>query len=303
MESKGRNKDFFDEIIDSLRSCEEESPVSYVARDILLEFYRPVPKLSSGRKISAPSVGKLLSPPPAGTLEQRLDPSFEKVRQNSAAATAATAAASSASGNTLPAENISENDFGAVENMSMEELHNAVSICSKCLLCRTRTNTVFGDGDTKARLMFIGEGPGADEDASGLPFVGKAGELLTKMINAMGFARSEVYIGNIVKCRPPENRTPEEEEISACLPYIKRQIDLIKPKAIVLLGATPLKGLFNMTGITRMRGRFLDYNGIPAMPTFHPAYLLRNPAAKADVWKDLQMVMKVLGKEVVKKKN
>jgi DNA polymerase len=151
--------------------------------------------------------------------------------------------------------------------------------------------------------MFIGEGPGADEDASGLPFVGKAGELLTKMINAMGFARSEVYIGNIVKCRPPENRTPEEEEIGKCLPYIRRQIQLINPEAIVLLGATPLKGLFNMTGITRMRGRFLDYNGIPAMPTFHPAYLLRNPAAKADVWKDLQMVMKVLGKEVVKKKN
>ena len=283
MESKEKNKDFFDEIIDSLRSCEEDSPASYVSKEVLLEFYRPSPGQTPVRK--AASSGRTVSP--CRTNEVKEKRTVEEVRQV----------------NTVPAHNIPAAGFAPTENMSMEELQQAVSICSKCPLCRTRTNTVFGDGDIKSRLMFIGEGPGADEDAQGLPFVGKAGELLTKMINAMGFARKEVYIGNIVKCRPPENRIPEDEEIQACLPYIKQQIRLIQPDSIILLGATPLKGLFNITGITRMRGKFLDYNGTPAMPTFHPAYLLRNPSAKAEVWKDLQMVMKILGKELPKKKN
>ena len=275
MESKEKNKDFFDEIIDSLRSCEEDSPASYVSKEVLLEFYRPSPGQTPVRK--AASSGRTVSP--CRTNEVKEKRTVEEVRQE----------------NTVPAHNIPAAGFAPTENMSMEELQQAVSICSKCPLCRTRTNTVFGDGDIKSRLMFIGEGPGADEDAQGLPFVGKAGELLTKMINAMGFARKEVYIGNIVKCRPPENRTPEDEEIQACLPYIKQQIRLIQPDAIVLLGATPLKGLFNITGITRMRGKFLDYNGTPAMPTFHPAFLLRKAEAKREAWHDLKLVMAKLG--------
>ena len=264
MNAPGKEGEFFQEIIESLRACEEESPASYVSKEVLLEFYRPAPKQAAKAAQKAANVpaGRsvpLPSPAPAGTPAAR----------------------------TLSVR---------PEEMDFPELKSAVAICSRCPLCRTRTNTVFGDGNEKAELMFVGEGPGADEDAQGLPFVGKAGELLTKMILAMGFARKEVYIGNIVKCRPPNNRTPEEEEIASCLPYIKRQIALIRPKVIVLLGATPLRGLFDLTGITRLRGKFLDYGGIPAMPTFHPAYLLRNPSAKADVWKDLQQVMKILGK-------
>ena len=293
-------REFFDEIIDSLRSCEEDSAATYVAKDVLLEFYRPAPKIKQAVKRSAANSSPIPKAPPAQVSVQPVIPVH--IQENTAK--------NIVSENTekiIPAAEKKVDSFTGmgklVQEMSFPELKEAVSICSKCPLCRTRTNTVFGDGNEETSLMFIGEGPGAKEDAQGLPFVGDAGELLTKMIQAMGFARSEVYIGNIVKCRPPGNRTPEDEEISACLPYIKQQIDLIKPKAIVLLGATPLKGLFNMTGITKMRGKFLDYNGIPAMPTFHPAFLLRNPAAKADVWKDLQMVMKLLGKEIPKKKN
>ena len=168
--------------------------------------------------------------------------------------------------------------------------------CEKCRLCQTRTNVVLGEGDLHAPLMFIGEGPGADEDAQGIPFVGRAGELLTKMIKAMKYDRSEVYIANIVKCRPPENRNPSDDEAAACIPFLKRQIELVQPKAIVLLGAVPVKYLMGKTGITRLRGNWMEYEGIKVMPTYHPAYLLRNPAAKADVWKDLQQVMAYLGK-------
>lgn len=184
-------------------------------------------------------------------------------------------------------------DFSAA---GMEQLRKCAMECFHCPLANTRTNVVFGDGNEQAELMFIGEGPGADEDAQGIPFVGKAGELLTKMIRAMRYDRSEVYIANIVKCRPPGNRNPSDEEAAACIPFLKNQIRLVKPKAIVLLGAVPLKYLMKQTGISRLRGTWLDYNGIRVMPTFHPAYLLRNPAAKGDVWRDLQQVMAYLGK-------
>lgn len=183
-----------------------------------------------------------------------------------------------------------------LSNMSWQELHQCVMQCTACPLAPTRTNVVFGCGPEQTELMFIGEGPGADEDAQGVPFVGKAGELLTKMIRAMKYDRSEVYIANIVKCRPPENRNPADEEAETCIPILKRQIELINPKVIVLLGAVPLKYLTGKTGITRQRGNWMEYNGIQIMPTYHPAYLLRNPAAKADVWKDLQKVMAYLGK-------
>ncbi len=180
--------------------------------------------------------------------------------------------------------------------MGLAQLEQAAEQCCGCPLAGSRTNVVFGEGAPAADLMFIGEGPGFHEDQQGRPFVGRAGDLLTKMIEAMHFTRAEVYIGNIVKCRPPDNRNPTPEEATACLPYLLRQIELIKPRVLVLLGAVPLKHLFNKTGITRLRGSWLDYRGIQVMPTFHPAYLLRNPPAKREVWQDLQMVMKVLGK-------
>lgn len=184
-----------------------------------------------------------------------------------------------------------------IDKMQMDEVAAVAAECPLCELHKTRTNSVFGDGNSKAELMFIGEGPGREEDEQGLPFVGRAGQLLTKMINAMQFTREEVYIANIVKCRPPENRNPTDEEAAKCLPYLNRQIDIIHPKVIVLLGAVPLKYLLGLTGITRIRGTWYEYRGIKIMPTLHPAYLLRNPSAKKEAWDDLQKVMRFFGKK------
>lgn len=176
-----------------------------------------------------------------------------------------------------------------------ETLRQATARCRKCGLCETRTNVVFGDGNPQARIMFIGEGPGRDEDLQGLPFVGRAGELLTRMIGAMGLDRKkDVYIANIVKCRPPENRNPEPEEAKMCMPYLEQQIRLVQPEVIVLLGAVPMLYLLNERGISRVHGTWFDYCGIKTLPTFHPAFLLRDPRKKADAWRDLQVVMKEL---------
>lgn len=184
----------------------------------------------------------------------------------------------------------------AIAKVTLEELNSIAQNCKKCPLCSERKNVVFGEGSPNADLMFIGEGPGYDEDQQGRPFVGKAGELLTKMIIAMQFSREQVYIANIVKCRPPKNRNPLPEEANTCLSYLQRQIELIQPKVIVVLGAVPLKYLLNKTGIMRARGQWDSYNGIKVMPTFHPAYLLRDPKAKGVTWSDLQQVMKLFGK-------
>lgn len=175
-----------------------------------------------------------------------------------------------------------------------------VAACKKCSLCETRTNTVPGQGHARPDLMFIGEGPGADEDAQGLAFIGRAGQLLTKIIEAMGFTRDDVFIGNIVKCRPPGNRVPSPEEMEKCLPYLKEQIAILQPRVIVCLGATAIKGLFgpDLPGITKIRGQWRSYEGIEVMPTYHPAYLLRNPPAKKEVWEDMKTVMARLGRAV-----
>jgi uracil-DNA glycosylase len=168
--------------------------------------------------------------------------------------------------------------------------------CTRCKLHKHRHTIVFGDGNPKAQLVFVGEGPGADEDAQGLPFVGRAGKLLTQMIEAMGLQRKDVYICNVVKCRPPENRTPEEDEVSTCSPYLLRQLDVIAPKVIVCLGAVAAKTLLKTNrGISQFRGQWLDFRSSRLIATYHPAYLLRNPNAKPEVWKDLQKVMAVLG--------
>lgn len=170
-------------------------------------------------------------------------------------------------------------------------LYQAVINCRNCPLCNNRSNAVFGEGNQNARLMFIGEGPGAEEDASGRPFVGPAGQLLDKMINAMHLSREDVYIANIVKCRPPGNRNPADDEAAACIGYLEQQIKLIRPEVIVLLGGTALRFLLKMDGITRCRGRWFEYNNIAVMPTFHPAFLLRKAESKREAWHDLKLVM------------
>jgi DNA polymerase len=180
---------------------------------------------------------------------------------------------------------------------SWQVLESDLADCKLCGLCSTRPNSVFGSGNRSAELMFIGEGPGADEDKSGLPFVGRAGQLLTKMIEAMHYKREDVFIANVVKCRPPENRDPFQNEVDACIDFLHRQIRLVKPKVIVALGAVSVMHLLNLdTRISKLRGIFQDYEGIKVMPTYHPAYLLRNETKKRDVWEDLKQVMALLGK-------
>ena len=166
-----------------------------------------------------------------------------------------------------------------------------------------RQKLVYGVGNPKAELMFVGEGPGADEDAQGEPFVGKAGQLLTKMIEAMGFRREEVYIANVVKCRPPGNRDPEPDEIESCEPFLKAQIAAVRPRVIVALGRFAVQTLLrDGAPISRQRGKWRAYEGVRLMPTFHPAYLLRNPPEKKKAWDDLQLVMKEFGKTVPEKR-
>lgn len=174
---------------------------------------------------------------------------------------------------------------------SMEQLRKYCFRCRKCRLSETRTNVVFGEGNEEADIMFVGEGPGYYEDVQGRPFVGKAGQLLDKMIEAMNYKRSDVYIANIVKCRPPENRNPMEDECNACLDYLRWQVKLVNPKIIVCLGAVASKNLIDPNlSISKQRGIFVKKGNIYFMPTFHPSYLLRNEAAKKDVWKDLKEV-------------
>ncbi|QSQ25281.1 uracil-DNA glycosylase [Pyxidicoccus parkwayensis] len=181
---------------------------------------------------------------------------------------------------------------------TLDEIRRELGDCQRCKLCRTRKNIVFGSGNPRAELVFVGEGPGENEDLQGVPFVGAAGELLTKMIEAMGFRRDDVYICNVVKCRPPGNRNPEPDEIAACEPFLRAQLAAIQPKVVVALGKFAAQTLLrDSTPITRMRGNWRTYEGIQLMPTFHPAYLLRSPAEKRKAWEDLQAVMKVLGKQ------
>ena len=174
-----------------------------------------------------------------------------------------------------------------------EELEEVVKQCRKCRLCETRKNVVFGVGNREADIMFIGEGPGADEDAQGEPFVGKAGKLMNMAFDMLGVKRQEVYIANIVKCRPPANRNPEDDEAAACMDYLRNQVILVKPKIIVLLGSVALKNVLGKEyGITASRGKWLERKGILYMPTWHPAALLRDENKKIDFIKDLKQVIK-----------
>lgn len=177
--------------------------------------------------------------------------------------------------------------------IDLEQLEIEVKQCEKCGLCKNRTNTVFGTGNKNATIMFIGEGPGADEDREGIPFVGKAGKLMNMAFQGIGIKREEVYICNIVKCRPPNNRTPLKEEAMTCLDYLRAQVIEIKPKIIVLLGNTALKNILgDEYGITSARGKWIEKKDILYMPTFHPAALLRDETKKIDFWEDLELVVK-----------
>ena len=262
-----RKPDIFDEIIQCLKTGASVGADASMSEETLHDFYaRP-------QRAPAPSPVPAASPTGSGA----------SVRQ-------AVRAPQPQQPSAVPAY--------APDLPEWESLRTECASCMKCPLGKTRTHMVFADGNPHAELMFIGEGPGADEDASGVPFVGRAGELLSRMIAAMTFDRAtETCIANIVKCRPPGNRNPSDEEAAACMPYLKRQIAMVNPKVIVLLGAVPLLYLFNLKGIMKLRGRWLDYDGIRVMPTYHPAFLLRNPPAKKDAWADLQAVMAVFGRK------
>lgn len=190
----------------------------------------------------------------------------------------------------------------AFANETLEDIRRDLGDCKRCKLWSTRTNIVFGEGNPNAELMFVGEAPGADEDASGRPFVGRAGQLLTKMIEAIDLKREDVYIANTLKSRPPGNRNPEPDETAACMPFVYRQIAVIRPKLIVTLGNPATQGLLETkVGITRIRGTFQDFPRIPGikvLPTFHPAYLLRSPDKKRDAWEDLKKVRAFLRGEI-----
>ena len=191
-----------------------------------------------------------------------------------------------------------------IENDSLARIRADIGPhCTRCKLHKARTHIVFGVGNPHAELVFVGEGPGHDEDLQAEPFVGRAGKLLTQMIEAMGLGRQQVYICNVVKCRPPENRLPEKDEIATCSPYLFRQLGVINPKVICALGSCAAQTMLQTTqGITRYRGEWFDYRGAKLMATYHPAYLLRNPPAKSEVWKDLQKIMAYLGLEPPVKK-
>jgi len=200
---------------------------------------------------------------------------------------ALTGDAAGSAAQTKPSHGKGPGSLGAVR----EELGD----CTRCPLHRTRRTLVFGEGSPEARLVFVGEAPGEEEDRQGRPFVGRAGQLLTKIINAMGLAREEVYICNILKCRPPGNRNPQDDEIAACEPFLVKQIEAIDPEVICALGTFAAKTLLRTEApISSIRGRFHDYHGRKLMPTYHPAYLLRNPDAKRLVWEDVQKIMKIL---------
>ena len=187
---------------------------------------------------------------------------------------------------------------------TFEQIHAQIGDCTRCPLHLERTHVVHTEGNRKSRLMFVGEAPGAEEDFQARPFVGRAGQLLTKIIEAIGLKREEVLIGNVNRCRPPGNRAPTAEEAMTCKPYLLREIAIVQPEVIVVLGNTAMKNLLDTReGITRLRGRFQDYKGIKVMPTFHPAYLLRDPTKKRETWDDLKMVRDYLDSHVSSRVN
>ncbi len=247
--------------------------------------------------VSSPQV----SAPPPSTPMSMASAAKSSAKSVAAAAGSMPAALSSKAGLSLPIVSVAAGPtlFEAAErvpNETLEDIRADLGECTRCRLHKARTKLVFGVGNPKAELVFVGEGPGHDEDIQGEPFVGRAGKLLTQMIEAMSLRREDVYICNVVKCRPPENRLPDKDEIAVCSPFLLRQLAAIQPKVICCLGACSAQTLLATTqGISRFRGEWFDFRGSKLIATYHPAYLLRNPPAKSEVWKDLQKVMAVLG--------
>ena len=228
-------------------------------------------------------------------------PAEQEVPPSAPAVVQAETAESAKPTSTAPEHNMTDND---PRQKPLAEIAAAVRSCTLCPLHADRTNGVPGQGNPNPDILFVGEAPGADEDAQGLAFVGRAGQLLTKMIEAMGFTREDVFIANVNKCRPPANRKPLREEMDACLPYLRQQVKILQPKVIVAMGATAVEGLVPESvsqKISDLRGHWLTFEGIPLMPTYHPAYLLRNSAMKKPVWADLQEVLRKLGRPVPKR--
>jgi DNA polymerase len=270
----------------------------------IYDFYRREPQILPSVEaalVAAEGVSELLSTPSSMLQpDLREDPQEDMTARKSAVARTIAEIAT-------PEYGVA--DAAAALTLIREDLGD----CTRCKLYKGRTKIVFGVGNPRAELMFVGEGPGADEDAQGEPFVGRAGQLLNNMIKAMGLRREDVYIANVVKCRPPGNRTPEPDECDTCSPFLMRQIAAIKPKVVVALGATAAKNLLAMnSSLGELRGRFYDFkpagaaldpswSGARLAVTYHPAYLLRDPRQKGEAWKDLQMVMKYLGIELPKK--
>ncbi|MBW2560621.1 MAG: uracil-DNA glycosylase [Deltaproteobacteria bacterium] len=198
----------------------------------------------------------------------------------------------------MPVDTMPNNGVICVPSETLEDIRAELGDCTRCKLHSGRNNIIFGEGNPRADLVFVGEAPGRDEDRQGRPFVGRAGQLLTDIIKAMGLTRDEVYICNILKCRPPKNRNPETDEITMCEPFLVKQLQSIQPRVICALGKFAAQTLLKTdTAISVLRGRFHSYHGIRLMPTYHPAYLLRNPGAKKKVWEDVQMIMKELQQE------
>jgi len=197
---------------------------------------------------------------------------------------------------TRPAGTVPDQELNDRE--TLPDIRADLGDCRRCKLCNSRTTIVFGQGAAQARLVFVGEGPGAEEDRQGLAFVGAAGQLLTKIIQAIKMTREDVYICNIIKCRPPGNRNPQPDEIAACVPFLKRQLKSIQPEYICALGSFAARTLLDTdTPVSRLRGQLHDYLGIPLLPTYHPAFLLRNPERKRDVWEDMKLLMGRMGIE------
>jgi DNA polymerase len=195
----------------------------------------------------------------------------------------------------LPASEMEADEPGQSNMITLEDVRKELGDCKRCKLHRTRKTIVFGEGNEKATLMFIGEGPGYDEDLQGKPFVGRAGQLLTKIIESVNLSREEVYITNIIKCRPPQNRNPESDEIQSCHPFLMKQISVIQPKIICALGTFSAQTLLKTdTKITALRGKVYDLEGIKVIPTYHPAFLLRNPEKKREVWEDMKKIVELL---------
>lgn len=191
----------------------------------------------------------------------------------------------------------SADDPGAFRGETLEEIYQALADCRSCQLCEQRNTIVFGTGNPNARLLLVGEAPGREEDKQGLPFVGEAGKLLDRILFAMGLQRSDVYICNVLKCRPPDNQDPGKVEIDACETFLKRQIQAVGPELIITLGKFATQTLLrDQAPISKLRGKWQEYQGVPLMPTFHPAYLLRNPSSKREVWEDMKLVMHRLQK-------